>query len=214
MVRTKHFFLGFAGLFFMAVSPTWADLVSNGSFELYSTTNVSGSGPGYYTYDTSHQGLTNWTVVSGDVDVVQNTLWPPADLLVSLDSNGLSEGEIAQSFSTVIGSTYTLSFEYANNPGTGTAELQATVSGATTDLQTIVSHSGSTPLNMGWTLYSNTFTANASTTTIDFASLTPGNAGVTLDAVVVDPTPEPISILLLLTVGSGVAFGFRRKLAL
>ena len=195
-----------------AASSAHGAILINGGFE----TPVIQAGPPYLTIHAGSSQLTGWTVVSGSVDTVGASWFPPYEWYQSLDLDGSSPGIIEQSFSTAPGATYQLTFYYSNNPygpplfeeqGMPLATIPATGTvsvlgaGNTTLLSAGLVHSTST-LNsyMDYTLFTDTFTANSSLTTLRFASTDPGtsNGGIVLDAVMVTGgVPEPTSLGLI-----------------
>ena len=137
--------------------------------------------------------LATWRIISGSVNV--QTYWPAAEGRHTLDLNGISPGTIEQSFATTPGQVYQLAFDYGNNPDGRalTAGATVTVTGAGTLLSQQIAHAGSTPQDMKYTHFSGTFVANSATTTLQFASTTPGAYGIVLDAVAV--TAEPFQFV-------------------
>ena len=129
-----------AGAFaFLVISPARADLVTNGGFETPITGNftdlTAGSQPPGF----------GWSITSGGVDVV--LAGPSSDFASAafegsqfLDLDGFTPGAIAQSFATIPGNNYLLSFAYANNPdGTGVPPPGCSGACATIPAQAIVS---------------------------------------------------------------------------
>jgi len=109
----------------------------------------------------------------------------------------------SQSFASVIGETYTMTFDYQRNPATGIALFGARLEGASTFVETnFISNSDS------WTLGQVQYTADSTTTTVSFRAkdvLVSTPAGsysqyMRLDDVVVF-TPEPMSGSLMAIVG-------------
>jgi len=186
------------------------ELIVNGGFET----------PGilphdHYTVQAGSTLITGWTVASGTVDLVNPSCvcGLPYEGQQWLDLNGELIGGIEQSFATDVGQAYELSFRYSNNP-TGSAPqylADVTVTGNSALLDARISHSGSTHNNMNYQLFSDTFVADSSSTTLRFQSLTLGRRGIALDAVSV-VIPEP-SALILLAVGAAglMGYGWRRR---
>jgi choice-of-anchor C domain-containing protein len=145
--------------------------------------------------------LVGWTVVSGSVDVVPSTgSWPSFEGTQSLDLDGHSAGTIEQSFATTAGSTYVLSFAYANNPGgLRSANVSVLGAGALPLLSQDISHSSSTVANMEWTPFVGSFTADSATTTLRFSSTDAPSSfgGIALDAVCVQVEAPPVVFLLI-----------------
>ncbi len=105
-----------------------ANLLANGGFE---QTSGSFEGWGGWTfYSGGPNPLPGWTVSFGSVDVTNNQSgWSPAsEGFNSLDINGWSRGEIAQTFATVIGQLYSVTFDYSRNAAAAPSPATATVS--------------------------------------------------------------------------------------
>jgi uncharacterized protein (TIGR03437 family) len=157
---------------------TGSNLLTNGGFEL------PGNNGSYVTLSAGSSGLTGWSITSGDVDYV-GTFWTPSEGRSSLDMDGFSAGTIAQTFSTIAGTTYTVAFDLAGNAAGGPAikTIRSSAAGQSRDFT--FDTTGRSNTNMGWTRQSWSFTANSSSTTLSFQSLTAGSAGPALDNVVV-----------------------------
>ena len=193
-----------AGLTLTLPSPCRAggNLIINGGFELPTPLpNVWGE-----EFSAGSTGIPGWTVVSGSVDVTPTSWFDPYQGAQSLDLDGSHPGSIEQSFATTIGTTYQLSFAYANNPdqrgtfaGPQTADVTVTDSGGVTLLSSTVTHSGSTPSGMNYRIYTEDFLADTAITTLKFTSTDPlySNNGIVLDAVAVGSVPEPSPLILL-----------------
>jgi len=102
---------------FIVIENANADLILNGGFE-------SPPGGGLNIGPGSEPAGMVWSVLSGTVDIgplpfVPFVLYSAFEGTQILDLNGDQRGAIGQSFSTVAGSTYTLSFQYADNPDEG-----------------------------------------------------------------------------------------------
>ena len=205
-----------------------ADQLTNGGFEVpvqgppdYAAFNIP-SGPYSSTY------ITGWTVVQGNVDLTTDANYGPGDNY--LDSSSLQDvdligddrgsggvfGGIAQTFTTVVGQQYQLTFDYSHNPGTlspsGFYTAQVTVADASNPSSTVLSTqvsqaNGPSP----WVPFSQTFTANSTSMTLSFID-TQGafNAGVYLDDVSVRPVSASVpdsgstwSMMLLGVLGLG-----------
>lgn len=180
-----------------------ADFIVNGGFEQPATTGQGGL------FAAGDPSITGWTIVSGSVDVHNSSLFETFEGRQALDLDGTGAGTIEQTFATAAGSSYVLSFEYANNPFGVTSPATAQVSlfgaGATPLLSRAISHSGSSAAAMNYTLFTAAFTADSATTRLRFASTdSPASVnGIVLDAVSVNAAavPEPGSLVLL---GSGL----------
>jgi len=218
---------------FVGTRQAKADLI-NGSFEnpinVYGVNDTANQNfvdyyaPGdqaQYDYN-SYPGalLTGWTVVSGSVDIVNQSDnpwgWNAFEGNQSLDLNGWDGGTISQSFGTTVGASYILSFAYSNNPWNGGTDY-ASVTVGNASLQLV--HSGATLAAMGWQTVFLGFTASSTTTTLTFASENGGTGGIALDAISIPgavgiaafAVPEPSSIALLGLGGFGLAIGAYRR---
>lgn len=202
----------------LAASGASANLLINGSFE-----SPTISFPFYENYGPTNLGnyggtsFSGWTITVNNVDIVSQVGgWPAgaADGVQYLDLVGYgSTGGIAQSFATAIGQTYSLSFAYANNPGsTSSAAANVAVLGAP-GISSVFTHSISTTNNLGWTIFSGWFIANSTTSVLDFSNTVGrNNGGVLLDAVNVTAVPEPATWGLMLLGFLGVGFvSYRRS---
>jgi choice-of-anchor C domain-containing protein len=170
--------------FLLIPTPSLANLLINGSFE-------SGSSPGAFAQlPIGSTAITGWQVTRDNVDYV-GTGWYPADGSRSLDLSGTTNGAIAQTFLTTPGQAYYVTFSLAGNPGGGPSvkSLRVTAAGTSADFSFDVS--GRSAANMGWIEHTWPFTAMGANTTIEFSSLTTGNAGPTLDNVSVNVGPPP-----------------------
>lgn len=154
-------------------------------------------------------------VIRGNVDLVESlpTGWTPQSTPFSLDLVGNISGAISQTFGTIAGHTYNLSFYFSNNSygSPQPAEANLTVG----SLSDTIFHGGATPSVMDWTLYSGTFTALANSTTLTFTEndTTPCcNGGIALDSVSVTAIPEPATWAMMVLGFMGVGFmAYRRK---
>jgi choice-of-anchor C domain-containing protein len=179
-------------------SQVQADII-NGGFEQ--------PGTAFFTdIPAGSSALTGWTVVSGSVDVssAANVFGAPYQGAQYLDLDGTSPGHIKQSFVTAVGGSYQLTFAYSNNPASGgtdpaSANVSLSGSGVSDLLNQNITHGGTTPAFMNWILFTDTFTANSTLTTLDFNSLDLSTSigGIGLDAVSVAAVPEPSPLLLL-----------------
>jgi choice-of-anchor C domain-containing protein len=150
------------------------------------------------TFPAASSGVPGWTIVSGDVDVADATVWPAQAGNQSLDLNGFGMGSISQSIPTVPNATYVVQFYMAGNPGTheqfsnGDASpaiktMDVTANGGqvdhfsfdTTNFQTLTFPFPA----MGWTSEAFSFKATSTSTTLKFASTTAGAFGPALDNV-------------------------------
>lgn len=195
-----------------AVAGAHANLVTNGSFEL-------GTNPGSFTtVATGGSNITGWNVTSGSVDYI-GTYWQSAEGSRNVDMSGSSLGRLSQSFATIPGFLYEVSFAYSGNPDSPTNGLRKTdVNIRETDTSSLlatkqvtwdVPTEGNTRSNMKWKTTSFTFTAVDSQSTIQFDSLATNSFGIAIDDVmVIETVPEPATLAGL---GVAVAAFLRRK---
>ncbi len=182
---------------FLLASLSFALPFQNGSFE-------AGPAPGsYLTLYAGDTQITGWTVTQGSIDYI-GSYWTASDGSRSLDLNGSNaQGGVAQTFDTVFGQTYSVSFDLAGNfdsgPNPKTMSVTAALFSGNYQFVKPVSWSHS---NMGWTTYSFQFTAQSASSILTFTSTTADpdlneSWGPALDDVRVESVPEPASILLL-----------------
>jgi Protein of unknown function (DUF642) len=203
----RRSFIVFTALFlsfFQMANQAYAGSIVNGGFELPqlpSGTQYILISPG------SEPDGFGWSVTSGNVDVVMGGgVYIPAFAGSQwLDLDGGTAGTIQQSFVTTPGSSYELTFAYANNPVRGTVPATATVSVFNNaDNQNLITpftitHSTSSSGNPDWIQSSLIqFAAQGTLTTLSFASNDPSGSlgGIALDAINVAAVPEPSSWVL------------------
>ena len=180
----RTFLLSLLALSCAFASPTGAaNLVTNGSFEIVPNpgANTVILGPG-------STAIAPWTVTAGDVEGIGEFYWAPASGKCSLALNGNSAGTIAQSFATVPGTAYTVSFSLSGDAFTATPlkHLRVRAAGAVKD--TVFDTTPAWHWDMAWTRVAWTFQAIASTTTLEFVSLDAGAEGPAIDSVQVAPS--------------------------
>lgn len=187
-------FLGVLVSSALLASGASASLIVNGSFE-QSALNPGGTwiplGPGSTAVD-------GWTTFGGGVDYM-GTIWASADGIRNIDLNNTSPGGIAQSFATVPGAVYEVTFALAANMGGGPAEKIVQVSAGASSTQFSFNYvlEGSTPADPKWSYKSWSFVATGTTSTLSFASLTGSVYGPAIDDVVVTGIPSPGTLALL-----------------
>jgi choice-of-anchor C domain-containing protein len=197
----------------LIVTPVQAtNLIQNGSFE-------NGANPGLFqTINAVSTVITGWTVSQGSIDYI-GTLWQASNGVRSVDLAGSGNGKIEQTFNTTIGTTYRVTFDLAGNPNASPIikDMRVSAGGSSADFS--FNTTGKSNSNMGWLSKSWDFTANSTTTTLEFIDLTNSFAGLALDNVSViavpgpsTSVPEPSSMLGLLGLGVlGIGSAFKRQ---
>jgi choice-of-anchor C domain-containing protein len=154
---------------------TGANLIQNGDFTpTVDTADV-------ITLNAGSTAIPGWTVTAGSVDDIRPTYWQSADGGHSLDMSGLSAGTIAQTIATTVGAQYDVSFKFAGNPEDPTTaihNLEVSAAGQVQDFS--FNSTGYNRSNMGWQDETFTFTANSTSTTLQFASLNHSDWGPAL----------------------------------
>ena len=190
-----------------------ANLIQNGSFE----TATVNPGASFIGLGAGSTAITGWTVSQGSIDYI-GTLWQASNGSRSLDLGaGASPGGIKQTFNTTVGGTYRVTFDLAGNPNASPIikEMRVSAGGSSADFS--FDTTGKSNSNMGWLSKSWDFTANSTTTTLEFISLTNSFAGPALDNVSVialspPSIPEPSSVLGLLSLGVlGIGSALKRQ---
>lgn len=181
----------------VAYHPTCAaqtdNLVKNGGFETDPVTVVR-----YF----SGNDLNGW-VVDGTVEVRENTHGQAIEGLRFAELDGLRNSGISQVLDTVAGTSYTLTFQYANRPGTPSATngLSFDLGEGPVELEALPVQPGT---QHGWVEYAYTFTAKGPTRLSFHATGISDAVGSSLDDVRVTPVAAYHGQALLL-VGLGVA---------
>jgi choice-of-anchor C domain-containing protein len=178
--------------------PAHANIISNGSFESGFKNTAT---PGVCS-DT----VSGWSVASlgscGGIDWISSSLWTAQAGNFSIDLNSFNTGAISQSFATVAGGQYQVSFYLAGNPGQQNIKnLDVLIDGVdrvagSPDFS--FNNARTSGSNMGWTLNTFTFTASNATTDLQFKSLMLGAAGPALANISVVAIPEPGTYAMLL----------------
>ena len=192
----------------IAMLPSTANAAQfvNGSFEAGtpagSFTTVSGG---------DNSSVTGWAATGNSVDYIGN-YWTAQDGLRSIDLNGGAQGGIQQTFDTLAGVQYNVTFWLAGNPD-GSPVTKSVLVGATgaTDGLFSFDSTGASKSNMGWSKYTYNFLATGTSTTLSFASQNAGAYGAALDNVAVAAVHEPATWALMLIGFAAVGFGMRRR---
>ena len=195
---------------FIATSSAHAAGFSDGGFD---STQVNGA---LATYGNGSQ-IGSWTVTGDSIDLIGN-YWASTSGQNSLDLSGGDAGGVTQTFSTIAGQAYKVSFDMSGNFDSSAS--QRSLSASAGDFSKTFSFSKPTDWShesMNWQTNDFTFVADKTgSTTLSFASLDNGAYGPTLDSVSVNavptpaPAPEPSSLILGLMSLGGI-FGFKRK---
>jgi choice-of-anchor C domain-containing protein len=206
-----------------ASAPT--NLLINGGFEdVWDASNLIASylDNGIVMYGAGGEGaLPGWTVVSGNVDIVKTGLYyGPADSgNNALDLNGYEAGSIAQSFATLVGQTYDVSFAYSWNESSAPSLTTAVVAAGGVSLPISVTNDASYlgTQAMLWTPTGFSFIAASETSTLTFTSTVSGFGAAAIDSVsvaaAVAAIPEPETYALMLAGLAVVGAGARRRKA-
>lgn len=192
-----------------SVSVAQAASFTNGSFEAGTLSNP------FSTIGAGSSSITSWSVDSGSVDYI-GSYWQPQEGSRSLDMSGSGAGSISQSFDTVNGWQYEVSFYVAANPDGPPAEkfLDSIVTGVSGNLGSLTVSSlqtNSTHAAMDWVLFTYSFVADSTTATLSFVSQALSAYGPALDNVSVSAIPIPPALILFGTAIVGVAALSRRR---
>ncbi|WP_404307435.1 LamG-like jellyroll fold domain-containing protein [Neorhodopirellula lusitana] len=166
------------------------DVVDDGLF-------LEAADPGVYTRYTTVDPLGNWTVESGNVDLLGSVI-PATDLGGrSVELNGDTAGVISQSLTTVAGQQYQVTFEAGGNFSGSDDHVDFRVSaGGTIKDITITEPDGWSFSNPQSNHYTLTFTATSDTTVLRFEALNTGAYGGVVADIQVLETPSTITTIL------------------
>ncbi|MFE6050935.1 choice-of-anchor C family protein [Kitasatospora sp. NPDC056446] len=125
-----------------------------------------------------------WRVVSGSVDLIGAGFWQAAEGDQSVDLNGADSGTIAQTFATVPGTTYSVTYALAGNPAGGPVLRTGRVRIDGQNFQDFTFDiTGKTMAAMGYVGRQFSFVAQNSGTTLSFVSTVAGPYGPVIDNV-------------------------------
>ncbi len=186
----KKFALGLAVALALPVAAN-AAIFTNGSFE-------TGPNPGgFSTLFNPSTAISGWVVGGHSVDYI-GSYWQPQDGARSVDLSGNAPGSLAQTFDTVNGVTYAVSFWLAGNPDGGPTvkPLSVDVGGGATNF--FFDITGASRGAMNWVQKTYLFTASGASTTLTLASNSGSAYGPALDNVSVVAVPEPATWALMI----------------
>lgn len=188
-------------------SSAHAAILINGSFE----TGVSPPSTNFTTLNAGNTNLTGWTIGAGGIDWI-GTYWQASDGVRSLDMTAINAGSISQTFATIIGQRYLVSFDLAGNPdangGSRLKSLDVTINGSGLANYTFDT-TGFTRNNMGWTGKTYSFLATTAASTLTFTSRNGRASGPALDNVAVS-VPEAATWAMMI-IGFGLVGAVSRR---
>ncbi|MRW89992.1 PEP-CTERM sorting domain-containing protein [Duganella sp. FT80W] len=180
-----------------AQAATTVELLNNGSFE--ANTQAANS---WHIYNS----LTGWSAGTYGVELRNNVAGTAADGVNFVELDTTANSSITQSVNTVLGKTYTLTFEYENRSGVSISSqgLQVLWGG------TVV---GSVNNAANWTTVTYTLIGNGSTEALTFKAIgTSDSYGTSLDKVsLTTAVPEPETYAMLLAGLGLMGFIARRR---
>lgn len=148
-------------------------LIVNGSFE------QGPVGRSYVNLPGGSTAIKGWVVTGEGIDYV-GPLWRASDGKYSIDLDGsarstkttpYAQGGIAQTFATMPGTRYQVTFDMAGNVYSPPAVKPVRVSAAGEHLDSTFDIRGKSTANMGWVSKRWTFTANSTSTPLEFRSM-------------------------------------------
>ncbi len=185
--------------------PANAAAFMNGSFE-------TGTNPGSFsTVGVGGTNIAGWSVLAGTVDYI-GSYWAGSDGVRSIDLAGDQPGTLAQTFDTVLGQRYRVTFDLWANDDGGTYPRGAFANVGAGDLS-FASNGGGSKAAPNWVSNTFDFSATGTSTTLSFRA-DPANSagfyGAALDNVGVSAIPEPASWAMMIT-GFGLAGAAMRR---
>jgi choice-of-anchor C domain-containing protein len=178
LARSRRVLFLVGALLVSSVPAAAQSLLVNGSFE-------AGPDPGeQMQLPMGSTAVTGWVVNLNPVDYV-GTYWAAAEGTRSMALNGANPGGVSQTFATSIGTEYVVRFSMAGDAFSNPIlkHMRVSAAGQSQDFEFNAEHSW--PWELGWLTKEFPFTANATSTTVQFTSLDAGNTGPTLDDVAV-----------------------------
>ena len=152
-----------------------AGLIRNGGFE------EGPPAPRFLNLPGKSTALPGWVVTGEGIDLVGAGYWRASEGTYAVDLDGSARsrttppyvrGGIAQTFATLKGKRYRVTFDLAGNTNHGPVKKPMRVRAAGDSVDFIFDATGKTGRNMGWLPKEWVFTAAADSTTLEFTSLT------------------------------------------
>jgi choice-of-anchor C domain-containing protein len=156
-----------------------ANLIANGSFETGPTLPAHGS----MLLAAGETDLTSWTIGGVNMEYANDAVWVPADGTRSLALSGTGTGILSQSFATVPGTLYTVTFSLSGEAHTPPEIKTVRIAAAGQQQDFAFNSSATWEWDMHWETKTWSFTANASTTTLSFTTVEPGDGGSVIDKI-------------------------------
>jgi choice-of-anchor C domain-containing protein len=174
--------------FVLPASGDTPSVVVNGSFE---------QGPPPFDFQDidippGSTAITGWLVTGGGIDLLEDP-WDVSDGIRAIDLDGTDalSGGIEQTFATVVGQSYVVTFDLSGNPGgpPQVKTVRVAVDGFTQDYA--FDSSGQSIQGLTWQPITFSFIATGTTATLSFTSLTPfaNSYGALIDNVRVSALP-------------------------
>lgn len=199
-----------------------AATIINGSFEL--SGNANANDPAFIELSAGSTEILGWTIAGVEglgVDLVGSRYWLASDGIQSIDLSRRGSGSISQTFDTVIGADYLVTFDLSGNPYGGVSDKISviTFSGNDPVEQVYSITAANSPTNMMWETYGFNFVATGLRSTLTFASSEDSRFGPALDNVAISMgdggagsfVPEP-SAWAMMIIGFGlVGVSARRR---
>jgi choice-of-anchor C domain-containing protein len=202
----KKLLLGVVASMLLSTTAHATEII-NGSFE-------TGTNPGGFTtvLGGNNSSIAGWTVGGASIDYI-GSYWQAASGNRSIDLAGNGIGSIFQTFATVLGQTYNVSYFVSRNPDGGLTPRTGFIDvGGTPELISFT-NSLSTGGNMLWEQRNFLFTATGEETTLRFSAdpaTSNGAYGLALDNVSIAAVPEPATWMMLI-LGFGLIGGAMRR---